>query len=125
MVDASTVGNRVHGAPNTARLFQAEQRVQELEEQIRTMTRRLQAEQEKTNHFKGLARELKLRLGDHLKTIRTKKAGVTSGKTKGAGASDVSELSRQVSSEGINHAKQRTLFGRHVLDYVFQPNLPF
>eukprot|EP00959_Pyramimonas_sp_CCMP1952_P065424 1365846-Pyramimonas_sp.AAC.1 len=99
MVSASEVGGRAHGAPTTARLFQAEQRVQELEDQVRSMTRKLQAEQEKTNHFKGLARDLKLRLGEHLKTIRTKKSGPTSGKTRLT--TDPVELSRQVKLQTV------------------------
>eukprot|EP00854_Cymbomonas_tetramitiformis_P001473 gene1473-2099_t len=44
------------GGGHTARLFAAEQRVQELEEQVRIQTRKLQAEHEKTLHFKNLAK---------------------------------------------------------------------
>jgi hypothetical protein len=61
------------------------------------MTRKLQSEQEKTNHFKGLARDLKLRLGEHLKCMRLKKPGAISSKKKsGPTSDDMAELSRQV-----------------------------
>ena len=57
-------------APTAARLFAAEQRAAELEEESRELTRKLQKEHEKTAHFKNLCKEYKAKLDDALKMAR-------------------------------------------------------
>lgn len=61
-----------HGS-SAAKLFAAEQRAEDLEEQVRSLQRQLSDEKEKTVHFKGVARDLKSKLDEFLKANRMRK----------------------------------------------------
>jgi len=70
------LGGRIQGTPTTARLFAAEQRATELEEEARELTRKLQREHERGLHFKNLCKEYKVRLDDSLKAARARQPPV-------------------------------------------------
>tara|TARA_B110000977_G_scaffold136810_1_gene173758 strand:- start:23770 stop:29397 length:5628 start_codon:yes stop_codon:yes gene_type:complete len=63
------------GDSNASRLFAAEQRAAELEEEARELTRKLQKEMEKGLHYKNMNKELKVKLDEALKSARMKKPG--------------------------------------------------
>jgi Ca2+-binding EF-hand superfamily protein len=65
-------GGRIQGTPTTARLFAAEQRATELEEEARELTRKLQREHERGLHFKNLCKEYKVKLDEALKSARSR-----------------------------------------------------
>lgn len=69
---STRAGGRIQGTPTTARLFAAEQRATELEEEARELTRKLQREHERGLHFKNLCKEYKVKLDDALKSARSR-----------------------------------------------------
>jgi Ca2+-binding EF-hand superfamily protein/DNA repair exonuclease SbcCD ATPase subunit len=88
LASSSKLGGSAGGkmtAPTAARLFAAEQRAAELEEESRELTRKLQKEHEKTVHFKNLCKEYKVKLDDALKMAR----GIKPGKKTAADISNV------------------------------------
>ena len=103
-------GARIQGTPTTARLFAAEQRLSELEEEARELTRRLQREHERGLHFKNLCKEYKVKLDEAQKAARSKQpftradaAPQPAGGSKqqpGAGASSDPTKSPQKLGEG-------------------------
>ena len=58
------------GDSNSSRLFAAEQRVSELEDETRELTRKLQKESERGAHFKNMCKEYKVKLDGALKAAR-------------------------------------------------------
>ena len=71
----ASAGNRspgasLKGSSASARLFAAEQRVTELEEEARELTRKLQREHERGVHFKNMCKEYKVKLDEALKAAR-------------------------------------------------------
>ena len=89
-------------APTAARLFAAEQRAAELEEESRELTRKLQKEHEKTAHFKNLCKEYKAKLDDALKMARgikpAKKTAADIGSVSVPRLPDMDTSSRRVDS---------------------------
>ena len=69
-------GGPVKGAPTAARLFAAEQRASELEEECRELTRKLQREHERSVHFKNMCKEYKVKLEEAMKAARLRPAGI-------------------------------------------------
>ena len=80
----ASAGNRspgasLKGSSASARLFAAEQRVTELEEEARELTRKLQREHERGVHFKNMCKEYKVKLDEALKAARAKPSSVLRG----------------------------------------------
>ena len=63
------------GDSNSSRLFAAEQRVSELEDETRELTRKLQKENERGAHFKNMCKEYKVKLDEALQGRALMKPG--------------------------------------------------
>lgn len=71
-------GGGTPGGPTSSRLFSAEQKVAELEEEARDLTRKLTREHERGLHFKNLCKEYKAKLDDALRAARARPPPVQS-----------------------------------------------
>ena len=79
------------GDSNSSRLFAAEQRVSELEDETRELTRKLQKENERGAHFKNMCKEYKVKLDEALKAARMMKPGQRSAASVFPGQSSTME----------------------------------
>ena len=72
---ASSLRAPLKGDTNTTRLYAAEQRAAELEDEARELARKLQKEEERGLHYKNMCKEYKVKLDAALKSARMKNAG--------------------------------------------------